>query len=733
MLDANGGPGTPPAAPPTPPPAPLSLDDAVAGARAALRAGQKFSDEDLDAWAKQATGGKYAGRDVGSALLASIQNDVHAAAAAGQKFSPADLEAWTRSETAGRYGAADIFPNTPRDMLRSIVQGATGGFGDEIAGQLFGNKTKQDMRTNDAVFHAAHPVIDMASRALPLIGGGALAGGGEAAAEGAGVASRVLGGAAKAIPAAATVGGVTAAGDSNAPTLAGRAAAAVPGAVVGGVGGGLLGALGGGVNAALASRAAKAAATAAGPDLAPALDQPLVREGLSKAAASSGGPDALRAVLDDIVKSGRGPQATISDLSPQMRAFADNAATLSPDVHSVLQELTTARQAGQSTRLLGDVRSNLGEEPSLAGIQNDLKESRQAWAAGPEGYGRLHADETPVNIDTFKAALNKPVIKTAWETAQRADEIKPGSPLDHLWQHLSGKRASDLPDNATSDELRQFVGDGTGAPTFNTVQSFRQELDDRISAAFNAGKGGLAKALKTVRGAVTDALGDQFEGFSAVDKEYAQRVGWERALEAGAKAFNSDDVTGIQQEMAKLPADAQDFYRRGMAAKLAEQLAGSQTNRDVAKRLLEGGPADQFKIDAIFGPKAAEFRGALAAERTMAQLRGATGGSPTAPRMFAAAQSAPGGLTAGDVVRAAVFPKYGFARMAAKAAANKLGQSAAQAVQTQATAALPLLTTQGPDAIMRLLASLQQGQAASIPTQALAAGAGSASAGLLPH
>lgn len=168
------------------------------------------------------------------------------ARSAGTEISPDQIEAWMRRETKGKYGLADaqgyvssISDSDAKNMGIALGQGATFNFGDEAAG-VVSEDAQSAMRLRDKAYSSKHPY-----KSFGLKLGGAIlspailaALAPEGVAGGAATGGAMLG---RMAVAGAAGAGLAAAGSSEAETVPGRlkdaALPAVAGAFMGPVAG----------------------------------------------------------------------------------------------------------------------------------------------------------------------------------------------------------------------------------------------------------------------------------------------------------------------------------------------------------------------------------------------------------------------------------------------------------------------------------------------------------------
>lgn len=557
------------------------------------------------------------------------------ASASGVSITPGDLDAFVREETKGQYSLADaqkyltqhmtaFDPGiTPRNVGRSLAQGALGDWGDELLGKLpealgGGKSAEEEMRLNQDIYHSAHPTADTIGKVAGGVGSGVALG---AIAPEISILSRFLpeagtvaGAATRAAAGGAAFGAVSGAGEGE--TGSQRLRGAGTGAATGAVLGGVLGAAAGkGAQLMPAARAARR---------------------LANSVEESGGLDALKASNADAAAAGKGDEVMAGDLSPATQMLTRFATNNNPNTYVRAAEKLNARQPNMSERLLNGATDLLGETPDATTRGDALARAKSDFAASDAGYEGLRKADVKFAPSDVSPFLKEPSVQGAWKLARRAGDITEGSPLDELFNKLSAANPSASPEAIRSamgsegmEKVTQQFGDRD--ITFDDMHQFKQLLDDKAASAFRSGQGSLGKAYATVRDAVKQAMIDKVPGYAGVDSKYAAMSRLETSLQQGVETFNRTGTRQLASDVAQMsPEDLQQF-RHGLASKLVDQLSDVKTNRDAAKNLLDSSISMQQKLKMIFGDKETfdQFMNQVKWEKTMAQSSGAVKGSQT--------------------------------------------------------------------------------------------------------
>lgn len=445
---------------------------------------------------------------------------------------------------------------------------------------------------------------------------------------------------------------------------------------------------------------------------------------LGAAVEGSGGPQAITQALAAREAIGKAGTATLADLSPRLRALADQVANSSEPAREAIEATAMSRQAGQSGRILQDLQSGIGadETPSIAARQAALEASREAWA-GP-AYDALRAANPAVDSPAFRDAMGKliqqPKLRAVWNEAQQTGLVGPfpdeaAKAIQEFGPKLSDyqEKAAQLADLGLDPEkITGLIGPAPEAPgpSYQMLQNMKQSLDRAVGGAYRTGRTDLATRLSDARDVLQNFMVGNVPGYADVNAEYARRMGLERALAAGAKAFNTGDVGALQQQVGALsPAELEQF-RYGLAAKQIEQLGKAQTNRDLGSQIVNSGPVSMAKLRTIFGdePTMQRFMQQAQAEANDAKLRGTFGGSATARRFGGNLRSTLyGGLGAWALIHPHYLPYLLGVQLAKTGAAN--------ALERQGGEIAPMLMAQGPEAIRSALARIMALRTSLLP------------------
>lgn len=510
------------------------------------------------------------------------------------------------------------------NLVASTLQGFTGNFGDELVGLLpqalgGGKAGREEMRLRAELAKGDHPLGSTVAGAAGGIASGAMAG---AAMPEISLLSKILPGAGTVAGAAtrgalggAAFGGISGAGEGETPADRLRRAArgTITGAAVGGVLGGAAGKA-----AQLVSPEAKAARR------------------IANAVEESGGVDALKSSNAAAAAAGRGSDILAADLSPHTQMLMRFAANNNPNTYVEAAEKLNARQPNMSDRMLNDVTDLLGETPDAGARAESLAASKRAFGASDAGYEGLRKADVKFDPSDVAPFLKEPSVQAAWRLARRAGDITKGSPLDELFDKLSAANPGVAPEKIReamgSEAMSQVVKPlGERAITFDDMHQFKQLLDDKAASAFASRQGSLGQAYATVRDAVKKAMVEKVPGYAVVDSKYAAMTRLETTLQQGIEAFNKTGTRELASDVAQMSPEELQQFRTGLASKLVDSLRDANTNRDVAKRLMDSSISMQEKLKLVFGDESTfnQFMQRVKVEAQMAKTKGAVGGSQT--------------------------------------------------------------------------------------------------------
>lgn len=512
------------------------------------------------------------------------------------------------------------FGTALKNVGRSVAQGATFGFADEIEagvrtgfGQLGDYQgTVADVRNQNDQFREEHPVMAFGSE----VAGSILMPGGAAKVAGKFAPSAVRGLAGL----GARTGAKTAAAVAEG-ALSGLGASEDGGgfgeAVMGGlVGGGASSALRG--LTALPSMVGHAARAARDPNA---------------AAAST-----LRRVLTDgtpvpannTLLSGTGAPSTILDAAgTAAKRVVRGAKTRGGAIGDELGDALGARREGAAERVVQQVKKGLGgDEVDVTAAKEELVAKLRK--ANDVGYDAVRARGATIEGPELAAVLGAEPVQKAWGRVAKINSTL----------RAAGEEATELP--SLDDVIKG------GKLDIGTADELKRGLDDILRNGYDGSTmGGLKGAEKASIVKLKDKLVSLAE--QADDKVRTDGPSYREVRAAAEKGYKGVDALaegdgfltlGPKEFATKWKAmdpDQQSLYLLGARSKLIERLGNSDQARDRTRGLL-GSPNFKAKVRTMLGKDADGFLQGLDAERTLADTdRFVMGGSATADKMADAA------------------------------------------------------------------------------------------------
>lgn len=586
------------------------------------------------------------------------QASVRAKTAEGRRMARADYDEAVRDVAMRQQSAQRNVPReTPQapaskkaDIVRSAVQGASFGFGDEaeaLVRSLSPNRTYgeevEKIRGQMSQFREENPKLAMASE---IAGGIAVPGFGAAKTVKAGLSSAAnVAQRAGAVRRAAGLAGARSAAIGGALGGAGAAEGGLPervlGAGVGAVAGGVLGgALGYGAGA--ATRGAVRGVQGA---------SPLPDAGVEQAVRLSESsrvnlPAALRAA-----EQMASPETRVMDvIGTQAVRRATGIRTGGGEAGDIVERTMQDRLARTPERLQRAAFSTGRRAENVVEAVNDLV--RQREAASRPLYESTFQNAAPIVDGEIETLLNTPLFSEASKRAERImqnDRIK----LEYL----------DTPAGRVPVRTPEFL------------DNVKKALDGLIyegRLARNA-EGGIGPAelrqAKMLRGEFVDMLDANIPGYAEARAAFAGPTALKDALESGLESATKR-VTPEQlaADVADLGPSEREFFQRGYINALRLQIDDNALKPAAIRT-----PAFTKRMQAVFGNEGVAVAKALEEEVQLGVNAARTVlGSQTAANVADEA-SAQGGSVSGNIIRAGLRPRETALR-AVDAAENWLRQ-----------------------------------------------------------
>lgn len=512
-----------------------------------------------------------------------------------------DGNAWVPLKAKPKSGSAFDYAN---DLVRSVSQGITLGFGDEIAagGDALLSKVTGDDRPISAIYDAnlanERGRLDQFRESNPVTA----------------TASEIGGAVGGAVASPVTLGANLMARTGS--TLGRMGIGSAMGAGFGGVYG--FGAGEGGAESRIRDAAEGAGIGAvAGAAAVPAID--LVSAGVRKA---------TQALLDRFGRTEAGQRKVIDALTKANGGDTRQALAAVKAALNKGDDLTIADVGGINVQRQARAVANVPGEASQ--IADDLVSAR---AAGRGDRLRAAADNlAPASNVTAKAdaltARARNASRPIYERSVSPDRLIPDEQF--------GPIAADPYLKRTIEKVRKDTLAGMGDLPQNSmpvVDAAKKQLDDAISVAQRAGENNKVRLLVDKRDKLVTIADDAFPDYAAAREAYGTPTKMKKALEAGQK-FLRNETTLTQKELRALSDDEREMFRLG-ARKAIDDLISSDTQAAIT-RLGDKKEALWGKIRAVFddGESFAKFRDGVTQEIDRMRLErfvNPRGGSQTTP------------------------------------------------------------------------------------------------------
>lgn len=479
-------------------------------------------------------------------------------------------------------------------LARSISQGATLGFGDELAAA--GDAAIAQVAGDERPFSEIYPERLARERALleefqrnsPVTSlTGQLTG---AVATGMGTGplvarqlGRLLPNLATGVGAGAVEGAVAGFGSGEGGAV-NRAANAVPGAVLGGG----LGAAGQG----LASAFRRAMAMRAGN----MLSEPrrLAAQRLQEAIG-----DRLPAIERRLRGSNR-PLVPADVGGGRVSDLADTVLQSRTDASRAARTTLNQRQMGQQGRLAADLDRVAPDAAYMRPVDDLLEEWRSTNL-----YRDLPMDDVIDGADEVSDILfRRPIYKAAFDRAkQDATDF--------------GERLID-------------PFEGNRPVTLRALDSIKKELDDQIGVAKRAGRNNEVARLTRAKNELVESVDSLSPEYAAARAKWANEEGMREAAEQGEK-FRRMSPAEIRQFMEGATPEQQAMFRAGAVRSTRETMDKAKDTSDRVRLLFDSNyKRDQFR--ETFGADSRAIGRDILDEARMSRTRRALGGSATASR-----------------------------------------------------------------------------------------------------
>lgn len=273
-----------------------------------------------------------------------------------------------------------------------------------------------------------------------------------------------------------------------------------------------------------------------------------------------------------------GKPAVLADVGP--KGIQDTAGVVAREPgqgREIAQKVLTERQQGQVARVSEDVGNATGGNPgSFTQTSDDLAAARQKEAQPL--YQQAFSNPKPVVSKKIVEIAGRPSGKTAIQRGLKiaADEGIPESEL------------------VIKDQAGNVIGYSAKG-----LHYAKLALDDMIESAIRSGDNSAARAYQIMKRELLGEMDTHIPGYAQARKVFAGHSANKSALEKGRQAVNAHPDQ-IKSEMAGLSQGEQEFYRRGYAQRIIEQVESSPDKGNAVNRIF-GNTAKRDRLRAVLG------------------------------------------------------------------------------------------------------------------------------------
>lgn len=330
---------------------------------------------------------------------------------------------------------------------------------------------------------------------------------------------------------------------------------------------------------------------------------------------------------------------TVMDVGgPAVARRARTVATLPGQGSGDLTNFLGERQADQAARIIGDIKTKLGDGSAINELVDHLSAEQEA-------------NSSPLYKGAFKANQNvaSPEIDAILETPAGKEALTSAARKMRNDRTLVGVPDAELRDQAY--DTGQYTPGSGGIASglkLRTLDYVKRALDDQIAAKIAANQPDDARILTGMKNSLVRELDEadvtaragpnstKPEGglYAQARRAHAEPAQIKNAIEAGRNFTSVTDPGELVSVIRKLPVAQRPYFQIGAARKLTDLINNVSDRRDSVNRVF-GSPTIRAQVDAVFGPGATEdFAKAMTSERGMsATNRFVTGNSTTANKL----------------------------------------------------------------------------------------------------
>lgn len=317
-----------------------------------------------------------------------------------------------------------------------------------------------------------------------------------------------------------------------------------------------------------------------------------------------------------------GKPVALSDVGPSgIRNAAGEAARAPGPGRDQAQEVLGNRQAGQVERVSQDVGDAAGGD-----LQSFTKTTDDIQAARAEQAKPLYdqaMSQGPLQSPKLTEIVNRPSAKAAMQRGLKIAQDE-GVPME---------------------ELVTTGADGQPAYSTKALHYMKMGLDDMIASAQRTGDLSAARAYSILKNQLLSEMDRLNPAYAQARSVFAGHSANQNALEAGRAAFNKHPDQ-IAAEMGGMGEGEREFYRRGFAQRVIEEVERSPDKGNAVNRIF-GNTAKRNRMKAVLGEQRYnELAQKLSVEQGMYETFAAANvGSQTAERQAEAQSMDEAGLS----------------------------------------------------------------------------------------
>lgn len=498
-------------------------------------------------------------------------------------------------------------PNQMQSFLTGAAQGGTFGFGDEIVAGLHALSPND---TYGEALQRTRGLLDASRRDHPVAAyGGEIVGGAAAGGLATAPIMRGAGSIGGAVGRGALAGGLEGfaygAGSSDEDRLRGGLQGAGLGATIGAAAPLVI--AGGRAAIDAVSNPVSSALNIARPTQASrAIEKAITRSGKSA--------DDVSTALARAASEGQPMYGIADELGPAGQRMLSGTARQPGEARQIISDALTQRQSGQGNRLAGFLADGLDATDTAATRRTAMEGARSANAN--VAYDAARTGAGPVDVRGALAAIDDRI------GGMQGSGVA-GDGIDGALARFRGRLAAGNPAAPnTAVELSDF----------SRVLGVKQDVDDAIGVAVRAGRNNEARELGKLKTALDQALEGASAGYRTANDDFARasrEIGQiDSGMAATSNRVRAEDTVGRYGGMTQ---GEQGAFRSGYADPLIARIDSAAPGVNKARPLMND------KATAELGAMAkdpARLRGQIGRENTMFETANAAlGGSRTADNL----------------------------------------------------------------------------------------------------